>query len=104
MPQGRITALTNAKAHERLGLLRDVAGTSVYEQRRIDSVKLNRETESKKQRIHELVTYINERMETLESEKRELRAYQHSDRERRCIQYALFSQEQQSADRQLEDV
>jgi structural maintenance of chromosome 3 (chondroitin sulfate proteoglycan 6) len=44
VPQGRITALTNAKDHERLGVLRDVAGTSVYEQRRLDSVKLIKET------------------------------------------------------------
>ena len=45
VPQGRITTqLTNAKDHERLGVLRDNAGTSVYEGRRIDSVKLIKET------------------------------------------------------------
>lgn len=44
VPQGRITSLTNAKDHERLGVLRDVAGTSVYEGRRQDSVKLIKET------------------------------------------------------------
>ncbi|KDR77452.1 hypothetical protein GALMADRAFT_65818 [Galerina marginata CBS 339.88] len=40
VPQGRITALTNAKDHERLALLKEVAGTKVYEQRRTESLRI----------------------------------------------------------------
>jgi hypothetical protein len=36
----QITALTNAKDHERLQLLKEVAGTRVYEQRRQESQKI----------------------------------------------------------------
>lgn len=44
VPQGRVTALTNAKDHERLALLREVAGTRVYEERRLESLKIMEET------------------------------------------------------------
>jgi len=44
VPQGRITMLCNAKDKERLQLLKDVAGTRVYEQRRVESLKIMNET------------------------------------------------------------
>lgn len=40
----QITSLTNAKDHERLALLKDVAGTKVYENRRSESEKIIEET------------------------------------------------------------
>ncbi|CAB4408992.1 unnamed protein product [Rhizophagus irregularis] len=70
VPQGRITALTNAKDPERLQLLKEVAGTRVYEQRRQESKKIIEETDSKRSKIEELLNYIEERLEELEEEKR----------------------------------
>jgi len=40
----QITSLTNAKDHERLALLKEVAGTKVYENRRSESEKIIEET------------------------------------------------------------
>lgn len=42
--QIQITSLTNAKDHERLALLKEVAGTKVYENRRSESEKIIEET------------------------------------------------------------
>ncbi|KAJ3224845.1 Structural maintenance of chromosomes protein 3 [Clydaea vesicula] len=103
VPQGRITALTNAKDHERLAVLRDVAGTSVYEQRRIDSLKIMEETEQKKAKINELMEFIQQRMDELEEEKKELKMFQQKDRERRCLQYTIYSKDQEEIDRQIEE-
>lgn len=44
VPQGRITALTNARDVDRLQLLKEVAGTRVYEEHREESLKIMRET------------------------------------------------------------
>jgi structural maintenance of chromosome 3 (chondroitin sulfate proteoglycan 6) len=44
VPQGRITSLCNAKDPERLALLKEVAGTRVYEQRRTESLNIMQET------------------------------------------------------------
>lgn len=95
VPQGRVTALTNMKDSERLVLLKEVAGTQVYEARRAESLKIMNETNSKRAKIDELLDYINERLAELEEEKDELRNYQEKDKERRCLEYTIYSREQQ---------
>ena len=85
-------------------MLRDVAGTSVYEQKREDSVKLIKETEGKRVKIDEMMEYISERLVVLEGEKKELREWQTKDRQRRSIQYAVYVKQQQEIDEQLEEV
>ncbi|KAJ5635791.1 RecF/RecN/SMC protein [Penicillium longicatenatum] len=94
VPQGRVTALTNMKDSERLVLLKEVAGTQVYEARRSESLKIMHETNSKRAKIDELLDYINERLAELEEEKDELRNYQDKDKERRCLEYTIYSREQ----------
>lgn len=95
VPQGRVTALTNMKDSERLNLLKEVAGTQVYEARRGESLKIMNETNSKRAKIDELLDFINERLGELEEEKDELRNFQERDRERRCLEYTIYSREQQ---------
>lgn len=94
VPQGRVTALTNMKDSERLNLLKEVAGTQVYEARRAESLKIMHETDNKRTKIDELLDFINERLSELEEEKDELRNYQDKDRERRCLEYTIYSREQ----------
>ena len=94
VPQGRVTALTNMKDTERLHLLKEVAGTQVYEARRTESLKIMTETNNKRAKIDELLDYIKERLAELEEEKEELRDYQDKEKERRCLQYTIDHREQ----------
>jgi structural maintenance of chromosome 3 (chondroitin sulfate proteoglycan 6) len=94
VPQGRVTTLTNMKDAERLNLLKEVAGTQVYEARRTESLKIMTETNNKRAKIDELLDYIKERLGELEEEKEELRSYQEKDRERRCLEYTIYHREQ----------
>ncbi|KDQ11977.1 hypothetical protein BOTBODRAFT_113479 [Botryobasidium botryosum FD-172 SS1] len=104
VPQGRITSLTNAKDHERLALLKEVAGTKVYEQRRSESLRIMDETEAKRSKIKELLTYIEERLAELEEEKEELREFQEKDKERRCLEYGLYQRELEEVGEALEEL
>ena len=87
-------------------LLKEVAGTRVYENRREESLKIMKDTsnhlilaiikllkESKKDKIQELLEYIQERLSELDEEKKELENYKNFDRERRCLEYTLFNRE-----------
>lgn len=94
VPQGRVTTLTNMKDAERLNLLKEVAGTQVYEARRTESLKIMTDTENKRVKIDELLDYIRDRLAELEEEKKELREYQEKDKERRCLEYIIYSREQ----------
>jgi structural maintenance of chromosome 3 (chondroitin sulfate proteoglycan 6) len=104
VPQGRITALTNAKDHERLALLKEVAGTKVYEQRRAESLRIMSETDAKRNKIAELLEYIENRLTELEGEKEELKEFQEKDKERRCLEYAMYQNELEDITHALEDI
>lgn len=104
VPQGRVTALTNMKEPERLNLLKEIAGTKVYEERRTESLKIMNETNNKREKIDELLAYIKERLSELEEEKEELRGYQDKDRERRCLEYAYHHQLQEALSEKLSEI
>lgn len=104
VPQGRVTALTNMKDPERLQLLKEVAGVNSYASKRAESLKIMTETNNKRAKIDELLDYINERLGELEEEKDELRSFQDKDREKRCLEYALHSREQQEITNALESI
>lgn len=104
VPQGRVTALTNMKDPERLNLLKEVAGTQVYEARRTESLKIMTETTNKRGKIDELLDYIKERLAELEEEKEELRDYQDKDKERRCLQYTIDHREQVAIANELDNL
>jgi structural maintenance of chromosome 3 (chondroitin sulfate proteoglycan 6) len=104
VPQGRVTALTNMKDAERLNLLKEVAGTQVYEARRTESLKIMQETRNKQNKIDELLAYIQERLAELEEEKEELRGYQEQDRDRRCLEYAFYHREQTALATALDEI
>ncbi|GLE04374.1 hypothetical protein PINS_up013304 [Pythium insidiosum] len=102
--QGKVNALALMKERERLELLKEVAGTKVYEERRVESLKIMQETQSRRDKILEVITYIEERLAELEEEKEELRAYQQLDREQRALQYTMHEKELQNVRADLEEI
>ncbi|KAH8916309.1 hypothetical protein BT69DRAFT_1314073 [Atractiella rhizophila] len=104
VPQGRITHLTNLKDAERLDLLKEVAGTKVYEDRRSESLKIMEETDQKRTKIDELLKYIEERLTELEEEKEELKEFQTKDRDRRCLEYAIYQRDLEEVSAALEEI
>lgn len=96
--------MTNAKDQERLALLKEVAGTKVYEQRRAESLRIMSETEAKRTKISELLDYIDSRLTELEEEKEELKEFQEKDKERRCLEYALHQRELEEVTEALEEI
>jgi structural maintenance of chromosome 3 (chondroitin sulfate proteoglycan 6) len=99
-----MTALTHAKDSDRLKLLKEVAGTHVYEVKRQESLKIMKDTELKREKINELLAHINDRIAELEREKEELKVFYELDRERRCLEYAIYQREQVEASMALEEV
>ncbi|KAK9470572.1 RecF/RecN/SMC [Dipodascopsis tothii] len=104
VPQGRITALTNAKDPERLALLKEVAGTQVYEQRRAESLKVMADTAVKREKIDELLKFIEDRLSELDEEKEDLKEYQERDREKKCLEYTILDRELQEINTVLDDI
>ncbi|KAF2072546.1 hypothetical protein CYY_006143 [Polysphondylium violaceum] len=73
--QGKINTLALMKDTDRLDLLKEVAGATVYESRKEESVKLITESSNKMLKIEEFLLYIDKRLGELEAEREELQKY-----------------------------
>ena len=101
-----------------------MAGTRVYDERKEESKTILKETgkdyhftlryctlilfesyvEGKREKIEEMLGYIEERLSTLEEEKEELKAYQEWDKMRRSLEYTIHDKELRDTREKLEMV
>ncbi|PIK61921.1 putative structural maintenance of chromosomes protein 3 isoform X2 [Apostichopus japonicus] len=102
--QGKINQMATAPDSQRLKLLREVAGTRVYDERKSESNQILKDTEAKREKIEDLLKYIEERLSTLEEEKEELKQYQKWDKMRRSLEYTIHNQELIDTRKKLEDL
>ena len=61
-------------------------------------------SEGKREKIQELLTYIDERLNTLEEEKEELKEYQKWDKMRRSLEYTIHDHELRDTRKKLDEV
>ncbi|XP_066150088.1 structural maintenance of chromosomes protein 3 [Euwallacea fornicatus] len=102
--QGKILQMATAPDTHRLKLLREVAGTRVFDERKAESIVLFKETEGKIEKIREFLATIEERLSTLEEEKEELKQYQHYDKIRRALEYIIHEVELNENKKKLNDL
>ncbi|KAK6455174.1 RecF/RecN/SMC [Scheffersomyces xylosifermentans] len=93
VPQGRITSLTNSKDADRLELLKEVSGATVFENKLKESEKEMKNSTYKKQRIDETLASIDERLSDLQIESADLKKYQGLDKSKKVLEYNLFDRE-----------
>merc|ERR550532_2913759 len=96
--------MATAPDSQRLKLLREVAGTRVYDERREESKNILKETESKREKIEEFLKTIEDRLATLEEEKEELKEYQKYDKMRRALEYTIHDRELQDTRKKLAEM
>lgn len=96
--------MATAADSQRLKILREVAGTRIYDERKEESRALLRDSESKLENIKDLIKYLEERLQTLEGEKEELREYQKWDKMRRSLEYTVYNQELEDARKKKKDL
>ena len=72
VPQGKVNQLATMKEKQRLDMVKEVAGTRMYEERRLESVGILQETTRSKGKIAEMLSRIEGRLGTLNAEKEEL--------------------------------
>ncbi|KAG8343015.1 structural maintenance of chromosome 3 protein [Trypanosoma vivax] len=100
--QGQIAALANMSDEDRCRLIKDVAGTRIYELRRKESEETLKDTVAKHRKIEESIAQLQKRLNDLEMESAELNAFQDADKERKCVEYCIFMLELASAKESLQ--
>ncbi len=102
--QGKVNALCTMSDGERLQLLKEVAGTTVYDEKKKESLVKMEENNSSIEKITETLQYMEERLEELRGEKEELTQYQSLDKQRRALEYTLYDKELKRARETLDDI
>lgn len=76
----------------------------MYEDRRTESIKNISEAETKRAKVDDLLQVIEERLNELEEEKKELKEFSTRDRERRCLEYSIYQRELSDVTAKLNEV
>lgn len=100
--QGKIIGLTQLTDEERYDMLKDVAGTGVYESRRAESKSLLEDTAQRSEKIDDAIAQLDEKLKTLQEEQQELRQFQEADVKRRSLEYAIHTTELNSTRKEIE--
>ena len=102
--QGKVNALCTMSDAERLQLLREVAGTTVYDEKKEESAAKMDENRASIEKINETLQYMEDKLDELKDEKEELDEYQRLDRDRRAVEYTLYDKELRRAREGLDEV
>ncbi|KAJ1613671.1 SMC3'SMC type chromosomal ABC ATPase' [Cryptosporidium canis] len=87
--QGKVTELATMSDTSRLRLLKEIAGTRTYDERREESIRLLNETETRKVKVDSVFDDIQKRIEILKDEQKEFKAFLNLDRRRRTLEFLL---------------
>ncbi|CAF4430643.1 unnamed protein product, partial [Adineta steineri] len=96
--------MATAPDANRLQLLREVAGTKVYDEKKQESETILAETEERRKKIADLLKAIEERLLSLETEKEELKQYQKWDRSKRGLECAICTSECDDAKKRIDEI
>eukprot|EP00485_Elphidium_margaritaceum_P001061 CAMPEP_0202695504 /NCGR_PEP_ID=MMETSP1385-20130828/9085_1 /ASSEMBLY_ACC=CAM_ASM_000861 /TAXON_ID=933848 /ORGANISM="Elphidium margaritaceum" /LENGTH=1300 /DNA_ID=CAMNT_0049351543 /DNA_START=93 /DNA_END=3995 /DNA_ORIENTATION=- len=104
VPQGQIAQRVKERDHERLQLIKEIAGTRVYEQNRAESKKLIHDADNKRHKVQLIIDYFEERLDELKQEKEELAKFETLDRQKRCIQFQIYERHKTQTENALESI
>ncbi|TID30910.1 hypothetical protein CANINC_000502 [Pichia inconspicua] len=104
VPQGKVTALTNAKDSERLELLKDIAGARVFENKLKESLKEMAITDQKQQQIKEMISDIEKRLDELNVEKEDLKNYDKLTTRKKMLEFNIYDRELKALSDQIDAI
>eukprot|EP00339_Tiarina_fusa_P025366 CAMPEP_0117074686 /NCGR_PEP_ID=MMETSP0472-20121206/52624_1 /TAXON_ID=693140 ORGANISM="Tiarina fusus, Strain LIS" /NCGR_SAMPLE_ID=MMETSP0472 /ASSEMBLY_ACC=CAM_ASM_000603 /LENGTH=1285 /DNA_ID=CAMNT_0004799819 /DNA_START=111 /DNA_END=3968 /DNA_ORIENTATION=- len=95
--QGKIQTICLMSDEQRLNLLQQVAGTTLYEDKKAESLVKMQENAQSIEKINSILADIDNRLNELHGEKEELTIYQTCDRTRKALEYTLYEKEHRKA-------
>jgi structural maintenance of chromosome 3 (chondroitin sulfate proteoglycan 6) len=100
--QGKIQTICLMSDPQRLALLEQVAGTTLYEDKKAESLVKMQENSQSVEKINSILQDIDTRLDELQGEKEELVLYQTADRTRKALEYTLYDKELKKARHSLD--
>lgn len=95
--QGKVNALCLMKDTDRLELLRSMAGTSLFEEKRQASLRLLGEEKELLDKIETTLGQLQKRVERLEKEKEEVKKWKSKRDEKEAVQRSIYEKEKEKS-------
>lgn len=89
--------------NERLDLLKEVAGTKIFEERRKESEKILIEQRGKQALIDNILENVDKRLEDILQESKELKEYLELEKQKKVLETAKYTQEKEKLEGELQD-
>ena len=99
--QGKVDRICKMSDRERLDLLKEVAGTKVYDDRKRQSDAIMGESKERRDQIDEILESVTDRLQELQQQKTELLEYQKLDKSHRALRYCIFNAEHEQTREKL---
>lgn len=99
--QNRVDRILNSKPEERRIIFEEVAGISRFKGRKEEGLRKISETERNLERIHDMMTILEERLEPMRQASDKLQRFRHLDGERQAYEGTLVLQELRNYERLL---
>jgi len=101
VPQGQIAQRVKERDNERLALIKEIAGTRVYDNKRGESLQLMGNADHKRAKVKLVIDYFAERLEDLKTEKEELAKFEKLDRKRKSVEFQIYDKDRRQTQHQL---
>eukprot|EP00746_Dinoflagellata_sp_MGD_P165964 gnl/MRDRNA2_/MRDRNA2_95562_c0_seq1.p1 gnl/MRDRNA2_/MRDRNA2_95562_c0~~gnl/MRDRNA2_/MRDRNA2_95562_c0_seq1.p1 ORF type:complete len:1200 (-),score=338.27 gnl/MRDRNA2_/MRDRNA2_95562_c0_seq1:130-3729(-) len=102
--QGKVAELTLMTDEARLDLLKEVSGASIYDERKAESQKILAETMERRKKTAEVLDEVEQRIQELEAEQKDLHEYQQLEKRRRGLEYVLVDHEWRGVQEKIEQL
>jgi len=102
--QGKIQELTMMDDVQRLNLIREISGASVFDERRKESERNLNEATQKKEKAAEMLTHIEARLQQLHNEQQDLKNYQLGEKKKRSLEFIMNNKQKEAAEEKLKEV
>jgi len=99
--QNRVDRILNSKPEERRIIFEEVAGISRYKSRKQDGLRKIEETEHNLERIHDMMSVLEDQLEPMKEQAQRLQTFRELDGERLAYEGTLALQELRNAERLL---
>ncbi|XP_054166872.1 structural maintenance of chromosomes protein 3-like [Oppia nitens] len=94
--QGKVNEMAVASDEYRLQVMREVAGTRIYDARKAEAMKLLTESQQRSEQMEDCFNSMDERLNALENESNDLKHFLKWDKRRRLVEYTIANKESES--------
>lgn len=101
--QGQITKIMFLTDQERLEMIKEIAGATIYENDRKKSFEMLNESMRNLEKVKDILKNVNFKIDALKVEKEKLKEFERIENEKRKIEVVIYAREKEKIEKEIEN-